>query len=206
MTDLTREQIETLLDGTTPGPWRKRDCDVVVGEGLTAKTICHFWRHWSNDQEGLEQTEPNASLTAAAPRLARQLLASMASLAEAQAAQAVLRDFIEEFSGAMIEALRYSPPYGSSPEDEPDPVVDAETVWAWQTDAKDAIRAIPSATQAGGENQALRAMIRVNMLRYGPADLTHEDIDRQIEAAIAAFAPLPPAPEGGAQREEARKG
>ena len=58
-------------------------------------------------------------------------------------------------------------------------------------------RALPSATQAGGENQALRAMIRVNMLRYGPADLTHEDIDRQIEAAIAAFAPLPPAPEGG---------
>ncbi len=59
-----------------------------------------------------------------------------------------------------------------------------------------ALLALPSATQAGGENQALRAMIRVNMLRYGPADLTHEDIDRQIEAAIAAFAPLPPAPEG----------
>lgn len=49
------------------------------------------------------------------------------------------------------------------------------------------LRALPSATQAGGENQALRAMIRVNMLRYGPADLTHEDIDRQIEAAIAAI-------------------
>lgn len=59
-----------------------------------------------------------------------------------------------------------------------------------------AIRALPSATQAVDENQALRAMIRVNLLRYGPADLTHDDIDRQIEAAIAVLAPLPPAPEG----------
>lgn len=63
-------------------------------------------------------------------------------------------------------------------------------------EAAAALLALPSATQAGGENQALRAMIRVNMLRYGPAGLTHKDIDRQIEAAIAAFAPLPPAPEG----------
>lgn len=69
-----------------------------------------------------------------------------------------------------------------------------------------AIRALPSATQAVDENQALRAMIRVNLLRYGPADLTHDDIDRQIEAAIAAFAPRPPAPDVSAQREEARKG
>jgi hypothetical protein len=50
-----------------------------------------------------------------------------------------LRDFVADFAAAKIDALRYSPPYGASPEDEPDPVVDAETVWAWQADAKDAL-------------------------------------------------------------------
>lgn len=56
-----------------------------------------------------------------------------------------LRDFIDDFAKAKIDALRYSPPCGSSPEDEPDPVVDAKTVWAWQADAKAAL-----ATQEAG--------------------------------------------------------
>ncbi len=50
-----------------------------------------------------------------------------------------LVDFLSDFAAAKIDALRYSPPHGASPEDEPDPVVDAETVWAWQTDAKAAL-------------------------------------------------------------------
>jgi len=47
-----------------------------------------------------------------------------------------------DFANAKIDALRYSPPHGASPEDEPDPVVDAETVWAWQADVKDALAAL----------------------------------------------------------------
>lgn len=35
-----------------------------------------------------------------------------------------------------------------------------------------------------GESRALRAMIRVNLLRYGPSDLTHQEIDREIEIAV----------------------
>jgi len=57
---------------------------------------------------------------------------------------AELEGFIEEFASAKIDALRYSMPYGSSPEDEPDPVVDAETVWAWQADARAVITPAPT--------------------------------------------------------------
>jgi len=62
-----------------------------------------------------------------------------AELAAANAREAGLRDFIGDFANAKIDALRYQPSYGESPEDEPDPVVDAETVWAWQADAKSAL-------------------------------------------------------------------
>lgn len=51
----------------------------------------------------------------------------------------VLADFIADFAAAKIDALRYQPAYGESPEDAPDPVVDAETVWAWQADARAAL-------------------------------------------------------------------
>ena len=51
----------------------------------------------------------------------------------------VLADFIAEFAAAKIDTLRYQPAYGESPEDAPDPVVEAETVWAWQADAKAAL-------------------------------------------------------------------
>lgn len=84
---------------------------------------------------------------------AMQALASMGQAQEAYEAQkaaetalaamtarvAELEAFIDDFATAKIDALRYSPPYGSSPDDEPDPVVDAETVWAWQADAKAAL-------------------------------------------------------------------
>ena len=84
---------------------------------------------------------------------AMQALASMGQAQEAYEAQLeaeaerdrlrdrerVLADFIAEFAAAKIDALRYQPAYGESPEDEPDPVVDAKTVWAWQADAKAAL-------------------------------------------------------------------
>lgn len=60
-----------------------------------------------------------------------------------------LEDFVADFANAKIDALRYQPSYGESPEDEPDPVVDAETVWAWQADAKAALSAAQPAGMAG---------------------------------------------------------
>lgn len=67
----------------------------------------------------------------------RDRLAAANAVLEAKVAG--LRDFVDDFAKAKIDALRYSPPCGSSPEDDPDPVVDAETVWAWQADAKAAL-------------------------------------------------------------------
>lgn len=64
----------------------------------------------------------------------RDRLAAANAVLEAKVAGLV--DFVDDFAKAKIDALRYSPPYGSSPDDEPDPVVDAETVWAWQADAR----------------------------------------------------------------------
>jgi len=77
--------------------------------------------------------------------LASEVAALIAANAALEAKVAGLRDFVDDFAKAKIDALRYSPPYGSSPEDDPDPVVDAETVWAWQADAKAAL-----ATQEAG--------------------------------------------------------
>jgi len=52
-----------------------------------------------------------------------------------------LADALRDFATAKIDALRYSPPYGASPEDEPDPVVESDYVWALQSDAKAALAA-----------------------------------------------------------------
>nr|MBP8932452.1 hypothetical protein [Paracoccus sp. (in: a-proteobacteria)] len=89
---------------------------------------------------------------------AMQALASMGQAQEAYEAQLeaeaerdrlrdrerVLADFIAEFAAAKIDALRYQPAYGESPEDAPDPVVEAETVWAWQEDARAALAQTPT--------------------------------------------------------------
>ncbi len=58
-----------------------------------------------------------------------------------------MEDFVADFASAKIDALRYQRAYGESPEDEPDPVVDAETVWAWQADAKTALAALEPVAQ-----------------------------------------------------------
>ena len=84
---------------------------------------------------------------AASPEMQALLAAETARADAAEALVKGLRDFVVDFADAKIDALRYSPPYGASPEDEPDPVVDAETVWAWQADAKDAIKAAALAQQ-----------------------------------------------------------
>ena len=60
-----------------------------------------------------------------------------AELAAANARVEGLRDFVDDFAKAKIDAL-YSP-RPLSPEDEVDPVVDAAEVWAWQADARAAL-------------------------------------------------------------------
>jgi hypothetical protein len=52
------------------------------------------------------------------------------------------RAFLGEFAAAKIDAL--PSPHYRSPEDAPDPVVDAATVWAWQTDARALARSAAS--------------------------------------------------------------
>jgi len=70
-----------------------------------------------------------------------------AELTAANAREAGLRNFVEDFAAAKIDALRFPRPL--SPEDELDPVVEAEEVWAWQADARAAL-AQPS-TEAGND-------------------------------------------------------
>ena len=102
-----------------------------------------------------------AELRAEAREGAMQALASMgqaqeayeaqlkaeAELAAAQEREAGLRNFVEDFAAAKIDALRFPRPL--SPEDELDPVVEAEEVWAWQADARAALAQAPAATEEG---------------------------------------------------------
>lgn len=74
------------------------------------------------------------------PELATLRAANAALTARNEA----LRAFIEDFASAKIEALRIDMT-GLSPEDEPDPVVEATEVWAWQEDARAALKETPNA-------------------------------------------------------------
>jgi hypothetical protein len=63
---IQRKQIESLLEGTTPGPWRveKMDCGDYTGEGISPEVT----------GELLGASRRNARLMAAAPALARACL------------------------------------------------------------------------------------------------------------------------------------
>ena len=90
------------------------------------------------------------TVLAADPEVKALVEAALAAeVARLRERERVLSDFIAEFAAAKIDALRHQPAYGESPEDEPDPVVEAETVWAWQADAKDILSAAQSAGMAG---------------------------------------------------------
>lgn len=201
MTIITPEQAQKLLDGATRGPWQadgdpwnrivwssaeNRVCfmahtnglddardiatsDLVAAAPDLARSLIATHEALAKMEERAKEAEDRnaewADRAEAAERLAADrldhIVAAEAQLAEAQkreatetaradAAEALvkgLRDFVVDFADAKIDALRYSPPHGASPEDEPDPVVDAETVWAWQADAKDAIKAAALAQQ-----------------------------------------------------------
>ena len=80
-------------------------------------------------------------------REGQQLRTLAAELAAANAREAGLRNFVEDFAAAKIDALRFPRPL--SPEDELDPVVEAEEVWAWQADARAALAQAPAPTEEG---------------------------------------------------------
>lgn len=109
---LTTDELQKLLDAATQP-------DPTEWTALKAKALA---RNALDEQS---------------PELARELIAARAKIAAAEKLAEALRDF----ATAKIDALRYQPAYGESPEDEPDPVVEADYVWALQADAKGAIAA-----------------------------------------------------------------
>ena len=56
-----------------------------------------------------------------------------------------LTAFIAEFADAKIEALPQPRPHRATPEDGPDPVVDAQDVWAFQEEARSVLAALRGA-------------------------------------------------------------
>ncbi len=113
MTDLTREQIEALLDGATPGPWACHfgndnitcDCKYVLADyggmgSIATIDVCkEMHGEWGDDNgPSVDVAKANARLIAAVPDLARQLLATLDALADAQAAQAMV---VEQCAGVV---------------------------------------------------------------------------------------------------------
>lgn len=85
---MTREQVAALLDGTTEGPWSADgDPQNRIVWSSDDNRVC-FMAHSGglNDDRDIA----TSNLVAAAPDLARQLLAAMDRLADADMAQAVL--------------------------------------------------------------------------------------------------------------------
>jgi len=84
MTDLTDEAVKAMLDGATPGPWRAdgEPWNRVVWSSADNR-IC-FMSHSNGLND--ERDVATSNLAAAAPDLARALLATRAELAEALAA------------------------------------------------------------------------------------------------------------------------
>ena len=79
MTVMTKEQIEALLDGTTPGPWRAEGDPWSRIVWSSAENRVCFMAH----SNGLDDARDIATsnLVAAAPDLARALLDARAELA-----------------------------------------------------------------------------------------------------------------------------
>lgn len=281
MTDLTREQIEALLDVTTPGNWLASpdgngEWGVDTDDGWGIATVAA--------SAGLKGdngfTEGNARLIAAAPDLARQLLATMTALVEAQAAQAVVVEMCAEvprkhakhlqkngltamssdfdhietdirsladqtgvkllaelrqreanlalhaanLADQLAEAqkreagLREALNLADAALTEAEAILGGEygdhygPLCETMLDLRDRIAALPSATQAGGWMPPEVPLAVKEAFANSVWDALKADANdlrkqwRIVRAFDAAFAPLPPAPEASAQREEARKG
>ncbi len=139
---LTTDELQKLLDAATPGPWGLDQRKSWNGSEYVPKPGYYNSVGPLDAEEyagacWIECKDADAQLMIMSPDLARELIAARAKNAAAESLAEALRDF----ATAKIDALRYQPAYGESPEDEPDPVVEADYVWALQADAKGAIAA-----------------------------------------------------------------
>lgn len=95
MTELTDSEVRALLDGATPGPWRAdgEPWNRIVWSSADNR-VC-FMAHSSGLNDARDTATSN--LVAAAPDLARTVIALHAQLADAQAAQAMVVERCAEF-------------------------------------------------------------------------------------------------------------
>lgn len=130
---MNRDEIEKLLDGTTPGPWFLQDFTAPeVNDNPTAGDVyvsCTWPDHipvasMGGGFEGykaLYQARKDAALIAAAPKLAHTALDALARLEDAEAAQAlVVERAVDVFRRAMEDPAYTKEPW---PQDEVAPGV-----------------------------------------------------------------------------------
>ena len=214
MTDLiTAEDAKKLLDGSTPGPWEWTTGRFSNNPYLSPNILLLTF-----DGGGPDGVDPNdaanARLIAAAPDLARTVIALHAQLADAQAAQAMV---VER---AAAKADRGHGTYCRARGRDPEKHVSAFYLMAREIRALAPIDGLALVRELRAESETrhqlhleqvritnewiadrdclvaanskleakvagLRAAFRVNMLRFGPPGTSHEEIDAAIDAALA---------------------
>ncbi len=99
---MTRDEIENLLDGTTPGPWQAdgEPWNRIVWSSVENR-VC-FMAHSNGLDDARDVATSN--LAAAAPDLASTALALMAQLEDAKAAQAMVVERAAEVCASRAAA------------------------------------------------------------------------------------------------------
>lgn len=104
---ITAEAAGKLLDGTTSGPWGWNDSGQLYGfAGEVIIDYASYEGMWFASYGHPEKVAANSAIMAAAPDLARTVIALHAQLADAKAAQAmVVGEAAEAAGNAAVEAL-----------------------------------------------------------------------------------------------------
>ena len=106
MTDLTDKSVRALLEGTTPGPWRAdgEPWNRIVWSSADNR-VC-FMAHSSGLNDARDTATSN--LVAAAPDLARTVIALHAQLADAKAVlEAKVAGLVEAAEDAEYDLLQW---------------------------------------------------------------------------------------------------
>ena len=176
MTDLTDDQVRALLDGATPGPWRAdgEPWNRIVWSSADNR-VC-FMAHSSGLNDARDIATSN--LIAAAPVLARALLAALAELARVKADAAAAQALVVE--QAATQADPWDGPVTKNK------IVDAQAIAAQQIKAR--IRALAPADGLAAV-EALRVEARENAMQalasMGQAQEAYE-AQLEAEAELAA--------------------
>ena len=229
MTELTDSEVRALLDGATPGPWRAdgEPWNRIVWSSADNR-VC-FMAHSSGLNDARDTATSN--LVAAAPDLARTVIALHAQLADAEATQAALRAEIDRLTRwraeegekikrqakALTDLTKHcqrieaenaglARKIGKVQRGDGDhsQIADLEAKVINQRNelanlrardgrlaelAADRYRLAAANAALEAKVAELRAMIRVNMLRYGSPGTSHEEINAAIDAALASGKP-----------------